>query len=126
MEFHLVRQDLPEREVLLKIAPHLVHPYPFIIPLTKPFYSMALRVGVPLYDLMSPNKSIPSREYLSKREAVDIEPELAELTGLSGAYMYYDCQAPYTERLCIENILSASEHGATIINHARPTCFLRD
>ena len=126
MEFHLVWQDLHEREVLLKITPHLVHPYPFIIPLTKPFYSMALRVGVPLYDLMSSNKSIPSREHLSKREAVDMEPELAELKGLSGAYMYYDCQAPYTERLCIENVLSASEHGATVINHARLTGFLRD
>ena len=34
LEFHLVQQDLAEREVLLNIAPHLVHPFPFIIPLT--------------------------------------------------------------------------------------------
>ena len=126
MEFHLVRQDLHEREVLLHIAPHLVHPYPFIIPMATPFYSLALRLGVPLYDMMSFDKSIPSRQYLSKREAVDMEPELAELKGLSGAYMYYDCQAPYTERLGIENMLSAAEHGATIINHACLTDFLRN
>lgn len=126
LQFHLVRQDLLEREILLKIAPHLVHPYPFIIPLTRPLYNIALKVGVPLYDLMASNKSIPSHQYLSKREAIDIEPELAELKGLSGAYMYYDCQAPYTERLCIENILSASEHEATVINHALLTGFLRN
>ena len=126
LEFHLVQQDLHEREVLLNIASHLVHPYPFIIPFTRPLYSMALRIGVPLYDLLCPHRSIPSRQHLSKREVVDMEPELAGLTGLAGAYMYYDCQAPYTERLCIENVISASEHGATIINHACLTGFLRD
>jgi glycerol-3-phosphate dehydrogenase len=126
LEFHLVRQDLHEREVLLHIAPHLVHPYPFIIPMATLFYSVALRLGVPLYDLLSFDKSIPSRKYFSKRESIDMEPELAELKSLSGAYMYYDCQAPYTERLGIENVLSAAEHGTTIINHARLTGFLRD
>ena len=79
-----------------------------------------------LYDLMSFDKSMPSHDHLSKREAMDMEPELAELKGLTGAILYYDCQAPYTERLGIENVISASEHGATIINHARLTGFLRD
>lgn len=126
LEFHLVRQDLHEREVLLHIAPHLVHPYPFIIPMSTPFYSVALRFGVPLYDLMSFDKSIPSREYLTKRETLEMEPELGELKGLTGAYMYYDCQAPYTERLGIENVISASEKGASIVNHARLVGFLRN
>ena len=126
LEFHLVRQDLLEREILLKIAPHLVHPYPFVLPLNRPLYSLAMRVGVPLYDIMASNKSMPSHKYLSRREAIDMEPELAELKGLSGAYVYYDCQAPFAERLCIENIISASEQGATIINHALLTGFLRD
>jgi glycerol-3-phosphate dehydrogenase len=35
-EFGLVREDMREREILLHIAPHLVHPLPFLIPLTKP------------------------------------------------------------------------------------------
>jgi len=40
--------------------------------------------------------------------------------------LYYDCQAPFTERLGIENVLSAAENGATVINHAQCTGFLRD
>jgi glycerol-3-phosphate dehydrogenase len=126
LEFHLVRQDLHEREVLLKIAPHLVHPYPFIIPITSLYYQIALSIGVRMYDVMASGKSMPSHQHLSRREALEMEPGLEELKGLTGAILYYDCQAPFTERLGIENVLSAAEHGATIINHAQLTGFLRD
>jgi glycerol-3-phosphate dehydrogenase len=126
LEFHLVWQDLHEREVLLKIAPHLVHPFPFIIPITSLYYQIALSIGVRMYDVMASGKSMPSHQHLSRREALEMEPELENLKGLTGAILYYDCQAPFTERLGIENVLSAVERGATIINHAQLTGFLRD
>ena len=126
LEFHLVRQDLREREVLLEIAPHLVHPYPFIIPIASLYYQIALSIGARMYDVMASGKSMPSHQHLSRREALEMEPELEELKGLTGAILYYDCQAPFTERLGIENVLCAAEHGATIINHAQLTRFLRD
>ncbi|MBM4446317.1 MAG: glycerol-3-phosphate dehydrogenase/oxidase [Chloroflexi bacterium] len=126
LEFHLVGQDLREREVLLKIAPHLVHPYPFIIPITSLYYQIALSLGVRMYDVMAAGKSMPSHQHLSRRETLEMEPELAEIKGLKGAILYYDCQAPFTERLGIENVLCAAEHGATIVNHAQLTGFLRD
>src|SRR5919205_4225684 len=34
-DFALVREDLREREILLRIAPHLVHPLPFLCPLYR-------------------------------------------------------------------------------------------
>src|SRR5690349_10855983 len=37
-DFQLVRLDLREREILLKIAPHLVKPLPFLLPLPKGWY----------------------------------------------------------------------------------------
>jgi len=126
LEFHLVRQDLMEREVLLKIAPHLVHPFPFIIPMTNLYYRVALPVGVRMYDIMASGKSMPSHQRLSRREVLEIEPELEGLKGLKSALMYYDCQAPYTERMGVENVLSAAENGAAIINHAQLAGFLRD
>jgi glycerol-3-phosphate dehydrogenase len=126
LEFHLVRQDLLEREILLKIAPHLVHPFPFIIPLTSLYYEIALSAGVRMYDVMASGRSLPSHEHLSRSEILEMEPELDELKGLKGGLLYYDCQAPFTERLGIENVLSAAENGATIINHAQLTGFMRD
>ena len=126
LEFHLVRQDLLEREALLKIAPHLVHAFPFIIPITSLYYEVALSIGVRMYDVMASGKSMPSHQHLSRREVLEIEPELEELKGLKGGLLYYDCQAPFTERLGIENVLSAAENGATILNHAQLTGFIRD
>lgn len=118
LEFHLVRQDLHEREILLNIAGHLVQPYPFMIPMNTLYCNVFIRMGVPLYDLMSYDKSIPSHKYLTKKESIDMAPELENLKGLTGSYIYYDCQSPYTERLAIENVISAAEHDAVIINHA--------
>jgi len=37
---------------------------------------------------------------------------------LTGSYRFYDCQVAFPERLCLENVLSAHEHGALLINHA--------
>jgi glycerol-3-phosphate dehydrogenase len=126
LEFHLVWQDLREREILLKIAPHLVHPFPFIIPINSLYYQIALSIGVRMYDVMASGRSMPSHQHLSRREALEMEPELENLKGLRGAILYYDCQAPFTERLGIENVLCAEKHGASIINHAQLTGFLRD
>jgi glycerol-3-phosphate dehydrogenase len=53
-----------------------------------------------------------------------LEPDL-KLEGLAGAYLYYDCQVPFAERLCLENALSADEHGALVLNHAKATGILR-
>jgi glycerol-3-phosphate dehydrogenase len=126
LDFNLVRQDLHERQVLLNIAPHLVHPYPFIIPLTSIFYEIFLSIGVRLYDVMAAGKSLPSHEHLSRSEVLQMEPELEEVKGLRGALRYYDCQCPYTERLDVENVISAVENGAIVLNHAQLTNFLRN
>jgi glycerol-3-phosphate dehydrogenase len=120
LDFRLVRQDMREREVLLNIAPHLMQPLPFLLPLTSPLTRGVMALGMRIYDLLSFDKTLPSHRYLSRRETLELEPGLA-LAGLSGAYLYYDCQVAFAERLCLENALSAAEHGASIINHARVT-----
>ena len=126
LELRLVRQGLQEREVLLGIAPHLVHRLPFVIPIGRgsPLHRLALPIGLRLYDHLYFNKSLPSHQRLSRGETLELEPAL-ELKGLVGSYLYYDCQAPFVERLCLENALSAADHGASIINHAKVTNLLR-
>jgi glycerol-3-phosphate dehydrogenase len=125
MELGLVRQDMREREVLLRMAPHLVRPLRFIVPVTRPMDRVALPLGMLLYDLLSFDKSLPGRRRVSNRDIGDLEPDL-ELEGIAGAYLYSDCQVSLTERLCIENVLSAVHSGATAMNHARVTGLVRN
>jgi glycerol-3-phosphate dehydrogenase len=126
LDFKLVHQDLHEREILLIIAPHLVHRLEFVIPLLKsaPYYRLTLPVGLRLYNMLSHGTSLPPCHRLSTRETLEEEPSLKDTAGLTGAFLYYDCQAEYTERLCIENVLDAAAHGAVVLNHATMTQFL--
>jgi glycerol-3-phosphate dehydrogenase len=119
-DFELVREGLREREILLRIAPHLVTPLKFLIPLhhQSSLERLKLKLGMILYDLLSYDKSLPSHQYISGRKAVEMEPAL-EKSNLHGAFVYYDCQIALTERLCMENVISARNHGATLLNHAK-------
>ena len=126
-DFALVRSDMRERETLLRIAPHLVFPLPFLVPLYRrsPFYRLKLRIGMFLYDLLSLDKSLPKRKRLGRAETVAAEPAL-DLDGLGGAWRFYDAQVPFVERLVVENAVDAAANGALVLNHARAVAFLRD
>ena len=126
-DFGLVRSDMRERETLLRIAPHLVFPLAFLLPLYRPtpFYRLKLRVGMFLYDLLSLDKSLPKRRRLGRADTLAAEPNL-DPEGLSGAWRFYDAQVPFVERLVVENAVDAAAHGALVLNHARATAYLRD
>lgn len=124
-EFGLVRESLRERETLLKIAPHLVRPLPLLIPIYQgarrgPFL---MRLGMVAYDLLSLGKSLPRHKMLSRSEACETAPGLNS-EGLRGAAVYYDAQVEYAERLVVENVVAAIEHGATVLTYARVVKFL--
>jgi glycerol-3-phosphate dehydrogenase len=123
LDFKLVKQDLHEREILLKIASHLVQRLEFVIPLlkTEPFYRLSLPFGLWLYNRFSHGASLPHSYHLSVKETIDLEPSLENTEGLVGAYLYYDAQVAYAERLCIENLTDAAARNAVIINHAPVT-----
>src|SRR3990170_6348752 len=126
-DFGLVRSDMREREILLRIAPHLVFPLPFLLPLYRPslWYQFKLRIGMQLYDALSLDKSLPKRKWLQRDETLAAEPTL-DPVGLWGAWRFYDAQGPLVERLVIENVVDAAEHGALVLNHARALGYLRD
>jgi glycerol-3-phosphate dehydrogenase len=126
-DFGLVRSDMRERETLLRIAPHLVFPLPFLMPLYRrsPFYRLKLRFGMFLYDLLSLDKSLPKRKRLGRADALAAEPDL-DPDGLGGAWRFYDAQVPFVERLVVDNAIDAAAHGALILNHARANGYLRD
>ena len=126
-DFALVRSDMREREILLRIASHLVFPLPFLLPLYRPsfVYQLKLRLGMQLYDLLSLDKSLPRRQHLDRAATLAAEPSL-EPDGLAGAWRFYDAQVPLVERLVVENLVDASAHGAFVLNHAPVIDFLRE
>jgi glycerol-3-phosphate dehydrogenase len=126
-DFGLVRSDMKEREILLRIASHLVSPLPFLLPMYHPslWYRFKLRVGMFLYDLLSLDKSLPRRKWLGRDETLAAEPTL-DPDGLAGAWRFYDAQVPYVERLVLENLIDAAEHGALLLNYAEAIGYLRE
>jgi len=125
-DFRLVRMDLRERETLLRIAPHLVKPLDFLLPFygRSLFYRTKIKVGMMLYDMLSYDKSLPNHRFLSPAEVATLEPHLKK-DGLSGAVLYSDARVDSPERLCLENIIDARQHGACTLNDAEVMGALR-
>jgi glycerol-3-phosphate dehydrogenase len=126
-DFGLVRTDMREREVLLRLAPHLVQPLQFLMPMYRRgvLYRAKLQAGMQLYDALSFDKSLPTRQWLNRRQLLRVEPGINPL-GLQGAWQFYDGQISLVERLVIENALDAADHGGVILNYAPALQFLRD
>jgi glycerol-3-phosphate dehydrogenase len=126
-DFGLVRTDMREREVLLRVAPHLVHPLRFLMPMSgrDVLYRAKLHAGMQLYDALSFDKSLPSRQWLNREQVLRTEPGINP-TDLQGAWQYYDAQVSLVERLVIENALDAASQGSVVVTHARALRFARD
>lgn len=107
-EFRLVREALAEREVLLKIAPHIVKPLKFTLP-HRPHLRPAwmIRSGLFLYDHLSKRNSLPPAR------TVKLDSSRGMRDGIKTAFEYYDC-AVDDARLVISNAISARAHGAEI------------
>jgi glycerol-3-phosphate dehydrogenase len=125
-DFGLVRTDMREREVLLRLAPHLVQPLQFLMPMYRRgvLYRAKLQAGMQLYDALSFDKSLPTRQWLNRRQLLRLEPGL-EPNGLQGAWRFYDGQVALVERLVVENALDAARAGGLVLTYARASGFLR-
>jgi glycerol-3-phosphate dehydrogenase len=119
-EVSLVRESLKDREILLHVAPHLVKPLGFLVPIYEraKHGPLMVRLGMLGYDTLSLDKSLPNHHMLSVEKALEREPGLNP-EGLLGAAFYYDAQVEYAERIAVENAISAREHGGVVLTYAR-------
>ena len=117
LQFHLVRESLRERATALKLAPHLVTPQPFLIPMygwpARLFYG----TGLWIYDLLAGRGNIGRHRVLSSAEVDKLEPSLAR-QGLTHGAEFYDCLI-HSARFVLENVWDAVRHGAVAVNYAR-------
>jgi glycerol-3-phosphate dehydrogenase len=126
-DFGLVRESLRERETLRRLAPHLVKPLPFLIPIYRDSSRglIKVRMGLKLYDWLTPGRDREHYRALRPIDALSLEPAVAA-RGLRGAGYYFDDLLVYPERLCLENVLSACRHGAHAFNYAQVEEIVRD
>ena len=121
-EFPLVRESLKEREVLLSTAPHLVNPLQLTIPIyrdrSRPYWK--IWAGMILYDIFSFDKTLPVHRMLPQKKFQQIFRSL-DKDNLAGGSQYYDGQVTFAERLCLENIISAQNAGASVLNYVEVT-----
>lgn len=113
-EFRLVREALKEREILMKIAPHLIHPLRLVMPHNasqRPRWMV--RAGLFLYDHLNWGQSLPKCHSM-KIESKNADEPLNDITKF--AYAYSDCTVD-DSRLVLHLALAAKEKGASICTH---------
>ena len=115
-EFKLVREALQEREVLLRLAPHIIRPLVFVLPYDASMRPMwMIRAGLWLYDHLGGKITLPGSKPVSF-------PHMEFSAGLKpdfrSGFVYSDCRVD-DARLTVCNALSARDKGATILTRTR-------
>jgi glycerol-3-phosphate dehydrogenase len=125
-EFALVLESSRERDHLRRhLAPHLVHPMPFVFPIFRgdPVGRLRLSAGLWVYDGLSAFRNISRHRSWGQRATLKREPELRS-DGLQGAMHYYDCWTD-DARLTLETMQAAVGDGAVVCNHLGVTELVR-
>jgi glycerol-3-phosphate dehydrogenase len=137
----LVREALLERQLMVRLAPHLVYPTPFLVPgFAEARRDRRVGIGLNMYDVMATTRVGRSRrEMRSSRAEGDEElswspdrhrtidrDELLELVPSlaardpKDAYLFYDCQTDDV-RLVLTILGEAYRFGAVTLNGAEVT-----
>lgn len=110
-EFRLVHEALTEREILWKLAPHIIHPMRFILPHHKGLRpAWLLRLGLFMYDHIGGRKKLPATKTLDLSKD---ETGKSLSQNYKKGFEYSDC-AVDDARLVVLNALDAAEQGASI------------
>ncbi|HET9152831.1 MAG TPA: glycerol-3-phosphate dehydrogenase/oxidase [Solirubrobacterales bacterium] len=138
----LVREALLERQLMVRLAPHLVYPTPFLVPaLGEERRDRKLGLGLNMYDVMATTRAGRSRRdrraarerdeeddsywspdrhrTIDGDEVLDLVPALAPREP-KDAYLFYDCQTDDV-RLVLTVLGEAERFGAVALNGAEVT-----
>jgi glycerol-3-phosphate dehydrogenase len=114
--FRLVREALAEREVMLRMAPHLIRPMRFLLPVEpgmRPLWQ--LRLGLFVYDYLGPRRILPATRSIDLTDdpfGAPLKPRYRR------GFEYSDCAAD-DSRLVVLNAVDAAERGALVRTRTR-------
>jgi len=111
-EFRLVAESLAEREILLRVAGHLVWPIRFLmphVPALRPRWM--IRIGLFLYDHLARRSLLPGSTAvrLSGPYGNGLRPELKH------GFLYSDCRVD-DARLVVANAMDVRDRGGRVLN----------
>ncbi len=129
-DLKLVRKMIRERRAYLRIAPHLVHPLPCVMPTYRQLKKNKYLLTPALYinDLIGSDRNqgqdpaacLPQSRPLSRRELLaklqGIKPD-----GITGGVSWYDGQIYNSERFLLSILESAVSIGADVVNYLKAT-----
>jgi glycerol-3-phosphate dehydrogenase len=125
LDVRQARAFISERRAWLRIAPHLVEPFSFVVPTrgARSESSMLMRAALALNELVSrdrndgvlPSRCIPSGRVLSRAELRALAPPLAD--EYSGGALFHDAQLYSAERLVYAVVADAERAGAIIASY---------
>ncbi|WP_216654779.1 glycerol-3-phosphate dehydrogenase/oxidase [Pseudogemmobacter hezensis] len=141
-EFRLVAQSTLERNLLLRNAPHVVHPLQTVIPFFSWFKgipaairtlfgsttaprsrgAVLMKIGLSLYDFYGAKRRVmPKHSLWSKKRALQEIPPLTPKIVAAGAY--YDATVRMPERLVVELLMDGkrANPGAEVLNYTHLT-----
>jgi glycerol-3-phosphate dehydrogenase len=122
-DLRLVREALREREVLLRIAPHVVRPLRIVLPYRRGLRpAWLLRLGLFIYDHLGSRKRLPPARRLNLAR----DPAGAALKPgrFRIGFAFSDCRGD-DARLTVLNARDAADHGAVICTRTKVAAAMR-
>lgn len=131
LELGLVHEALTERGLLAgSLAPHLVRPVPFLLPLKGVWERAYYGAGVAAYDVLATalgagrgRGGLPWHRHLSRAGALAVFPDLDPR--VRGAIRYYDAQVD-DARLVVALARTAASLGAAVASSVQAVGFHRE
>jgi len=121
-----MRESIRERSIWLRIAPHLIEPFPVLVPATGWGLRsrLAFAAAITLNEAVSwdrnhdvsADRTLPRSRMLSRTESLSLVPELASYDP-AGGVLFYDGLMYSSERLVLETVLGAAQAGALVANY---------
>jgi glycerol-3-phosphate dehydrogenase len=122
LQFGLVQESARERRILERVAPHLVHPLPFLYPVFAGESLLKIQAGLKLFDQLAGTPREQRSRHLSPSDTREYLPGLRD--PLKGAVLYSEYITD-DARFTLANIASAALHGARVANYVRASGFIR-